>query len=357
MAFALTKKLTVLVALTITSTVACVRGTNASKPAPSCGSLPGMAADPFTSLSRTTPWPIDFATLDLIVRTQTPGPMTALKGLTVQQKATSWSGDEALGSYLADVNPIDARGVTIRGNLRTFLASADAAELKFAYVGQAHAIDLYLSTPDLSVAYWAKPFALDTLTQSAEFRQINDELKVKTPALTINDNSLEYFAMPYSYALETTKQLGAVTATLPARHLAKNVFPHAVVIHEIHGLVSVDWVKQMPDPSCLASAGIKRVSLGLEGFAAGRQFTLEDVLYRTNMLEQFEFRANRLKKTNAEIVAKLFTPALASKILSGQVDINPGLTALIRKLIEYRAAGLSIELFGLEAPDYDELGH
>jgi len=282
--------------------------------------------------------------------------MSALKGTIVRQGATTWTGDEALRAYLTDVSPVDERFLTIRNHLSAFLGDVAPGELKFAYVGQAHAIDLYLSQPRLSVMFWHKPFALGTLVQSAELRQINETLKIKTPAPTIDDNSLEYFALPYLYAMESIKQLGSGTTVRPAHRAADAGFPRAVVINEIHGLVSTEWTAQMPAAACLSSAGITRVSVGLEGFADGRRFTLNDVLRRRSMLEQFEFRAKRLGLDVSALVTKIFPSDLAKKILSGQVQDNPGVTAFIRKLMDYEAAGLSIELRGLEAPDYRELG-
>jgi hypothetical protein len=315
-----------------------------------------VAGDPFTSISRTTPWPMDYFTLNRILSGQDLGPMTALKGITLQQKSNAWTGGEALRAYLEDVKPADSRTLAIRENLRTFLSTIGQSELKLVYVGQAHAIDLYLSTPDLQVEYWNKPYTLNTLVQSPELRTINEILKVKTPALMINDNSLEYFALPYSYALESIKQLGSVSAVVPAARTQLTGFPRAVVINELHGLVSTNWVRQMPGADCLKAAGIKKITVGLEGYAKGRSFTLEEVLRRRSMIEQFQFRADRLGISMHDLLERVFPPDLVAKILSGQVQDNPGMTAFIRKLMEYSAAGIMIDLSGLEASDYDELG-
>ena len=300
---------------------------------------------------------MDNATLNRIVSGRDLGAMTALKIISVQQKASTWRGDEALAAYLRDVKPATARTLAMRENLRAFLSTPSQNELKIVYVGQAHAIDLYLSNPDLQVAYWHKPYTLDTLTQSPVFRKMNEILKIKPPTLTINENSLEYFALPYQYALESVKQLGHVNAAIPSQQSQPAGFPRAVVINEMHGFVSTKWVNQMPSADCLNAAGIRTVTVGLEGYAKGRSIAPEDVLRRRSMIEQFAFRAGRLGMSLQDLLARVFPSDVIAEILAGHAQDNPGMTAFIKKLLEYRAANITINLSGIEAPDYDEQGN
>ena len=47
--------------------------------------------------------------------------------------------------------------------------------------------------------------------------------------------------------------------------------------------------------------------------------------------------------------------SIREKLKAGQIEDNPAIAALARKLLEYRSSGIIIRLQGIEAATYDAL--
>jgi hypothetical protein len=258
---------------------------------------------------------------------------------------------------LKDVDALTPRDLAIRKNLIAFTEShqRNGKELSLAYMGLFHAIDFFIVSPETDATYVNKPFTSNTLAIPDGTRALQAALKMPSPPQAVGEIAGSYYVMPYVSTAETLKNLHR--KKLPEKTFSAHKTDQTLlVISELHGLVSTKWVEELPTSECLHSLGISKIRLGMEGFAKGSNFKLQDILNRRNYLEQFKYRAQKLGLTLDQLLAATKMPApLQDEIKTGKIEDNPAIPALVRKLISYELSGVDIQLEGLESPDYNAL--
>lgn len=315
------------------------------------------SSDPFLAVQKTTPWPLLPDVLTQLNQAEIKISASDLEGFGFPTEKVKQQAKASFLSSLREVGTLLPRDLAIRQNLKSFLdaTKSEKHQLSLAYVGLAHSIDLFLTFPKTGATYVNKPFSLKTLTISSGQRELQNHLKMLSPPLTVGEAALSYYVLPYFYAAQTLRSSNS--GRLPENTLAQgHSDKNRIVISEFHGFDSTKWITHLPSAECLHTMGIKKINLALEGYAVGRSFTTENILERRTFIEQFNYRAKKLGISTDEFMDRLKLPtSLREKIRSGDVEDNPAIPALIRKLIQYRSKGIILNLQGLEATNYNEL--
>jgi hypothetical protein len=311
--------------------------------------------DPFQAIEKTTPWPFLQSVLFQLPNPDVQIRDEDLSNFHFRSEAESAAAKQAFLSTLKDPVSPDTRDLVIRQNLTEFVRSHQNVRhsLSIAYVGLYHGIDLFVSSPNLNPTYINKPIALDTLTEPREMRQLQEYLKIPTPAETVGGDSISYFSLPYLYAKQSVVSLKL--PRVPARTFqAQDANNRLLVLSELHGMVSTDWISGLPTASCLKSMGVTVVHVAMEGYAKGHKFTPDDVIRRRTLIEQFSYRAQKIGLTLSELTAR-FPESIGRKLAAGEIVDNPAPLILAKVLLAYQGQGLTVQMEGLESPDYNEL--
>lgn len=313
------------------------------------------ASDPYLAVQKTTPWPLSPSILSQITSEKIQITDRDLAPFALSTEQEKESAKTAFLATVRGVGLFTSRDLAIRKNLQDFnrTHSGENYELSLAYVGLYHSIDLFLADPQINVTYVNKPFSLSTLTETEGRRNLNKALGLSPSAYTVGQDTFFFSILPY---LATAWSLKALNQkNIPQKSFTpQKLNPRMVVISELHGLVSTNWIQELPSSNCLSEMGITKIRLGLEGFARGQSFTLEDVLFRRTYLEQFTYRAKKLNITLEKFLELAEIPdSVRLPLLAGEIEDNPAIPALVRKLAQYRTAGIEIQLLGLESADYD----
>lgn len=252
----------------------------------------------------------------------------------------------------------DERAHAIRQNLKSFFAAPSSTKagndtLSLAFVGLYHAVDLFIAAPELRLTFTSIPFTLETKTMEPNFREIVTLLKTpqaEQPA-DVADNAYVYMLMPYLFARQAV--LDMKRNAVPAPPVSTK--PRSIVLSDLHGMASVDWIARLPGAACLRAAGIQHLRIGLEGYRTDQVVTPADVIYRRTWLEQATNAARKNQISTEQMLRRVFPEDLVGRILRGEASDNPSELMLARKLVDYAKAGLTVEIHGLEDPSFDDL--
>lgn len=314
-------------------------------------------SDPYLAVQKTTPWPFSYSVLSQVRQDHIKFSEQDLAPFSFNSEDQKEKAKVAFEAKIKSVESLTSRDLAIRQNLVEFTQEhqSDVKELSIAYMGLYHAVDLFIVNPGLHATYINKPFDLGTLAIPKGTRDLQAALGITSPPKTVGEIAGSYYILPYLATAESLKSLGQ-------RYLPKETFlvrptdNHLLVISELHGLDSILWIQSLPTAECLKEIGITKIRLGLEGYAKGTSFTLEDILFRRSYLEQFNYRAQKLGLTLDQFFERVKIPtSIREKLKAGQIEDNLAIAALARKLLEYRSSGIIIRLQGIEATTYDAL--
>jgi hypothetical protein len=223
--------------------------------------------------------------------------------------------------------------------------------LKFAYVGQFHALDLFLSHPELNPAYVEKPYKETTPLLSPVFLELWRFLKIGDGASQVFDISAADFLATYSSTLQIMKSLSI--SSLPNRTMREVEFnSRVVVIGEVHEPDSSEWLEGMPTPECLKNMGFTNIEAAFEGYPKGMALDGTLIKRDRSLQEQMEYRARKLSMSIRDLI-KNWPAELRAAYYNGQVIDNTSLYHMVNLLEAYGRAGILVHFEGLEAPNYD----
>ena len=312
-------------------------------------------SDPFGAIGKASPWKVDPAVLRQVIRDTQHLDISTLPPAQLFDGDVPVSPAEAFGLAAGSAKPIEERDLDIRQNMMDFLArkQLESGVLSIAYVGIAHAIDLFLARPDIRATYLMKPFDMFSKNRSPGFLQFAKLLGLSIPP-TFQEVSAGFYGLPYVYAYESARNVNLKDLPEQAfQTLQTN--SQVLVLGEYHDVDSVEWLNGFPTFECLKAMEIHRIDIGFEGRRKGIPFTLQGQLFRREMLEQMELRAQKLNLTFDQLIERL-PPEAAELIRQKSVIDNTAAHRFLQILQGYERLGMIIGLEGLESPDYDENG-
>lgn len=318
-------------------------------------------SDPYIALNKTTPWRTDRELLNKILEKKDQERIYNHEDYTsiLDKNSILSPGEQPYSFMQSALGPLGTqkpraseRDVRMRESLKKFFAASPQNELQIAFVGSAHAIDLFLAAPELPLTYVNKPFKVGTKKSTDEFYRAKfdtwDVPGNQAPEVNLVD---DVKGLPYFYSLATARQLNQYK--LPDKAFrSQSANKNQIIIGEYHEFVSSDWIQELPSAICLKQA-YKVIKVGWEGFPKGKILSFNDIIRRQNQWDWIEFLAKKRRKSVAEVIDASMSTTSQQDFINGKTIGNVAAVSLIKRLAEYSSHGIEVNMVGVDEENYD----
>jgi hypothetical protein len=235
-----------------------------------------------------------------------------------------------------------ARDQAMISKMKEAIAAGRKDELLVIFVGEAHAIDLFMNLPDpQNIAFVSFPKHQATMTESDGVVKAMKALGQEGARTTVQEDSAAsqagVAARLYYYERETGQKIAwsKFVQGLPDK-------PGVIVIMDYHAIEVEAGFNVLPSPNALSKLGFSKTKILMEGFPS-KEVTDEQMAAKYDFGKTYETQ----QPAQAEIIKYRF-PKAWKIFQSGEAVVYPELKDLHQRISEYRAKGFEVELRGLE---------
>lgn len=313
------------------------------------------ANNPFISLKKSTPFSITKEAIDDLLDGDRYVNFTHFQYLQ-ESGITQSTINSIINGLLEDISEkkflLNNRDLSIRKNIQTFFKNyEEKGTLTIAYVGTFHAIDYYLTHPTQSLSYIVKPIFLNSEQYSEGWRDMVETLQNKKISPNIEDDIHIIAWAHYNFVLST---LATENIEFPEFLNRMSENRSSWLIGEFHNINETNWLKELPNANALKANGIYKINVAIEGAPWGPT-NIETLFKRRIFHEQIEYRAKKLGLNPRDFVDRIFPPRLKQKFWTGRIQDNPAIIVFLKKLQEYKDSGITVDIMGIEAADFNPL--